>query len=465
MGKLTAEVEAFAKARKLWDIGNSILVACSGGQDSMTLLSVLLEICKLNGRNIHVAAAHYHHGIRGIDADHDADYVQRFCEKHGIPFYLGKGDVPAYSEQHHLSLETAARKLRYEFLYETAKKIGASRIAVAHHADDQAETVMMRILRGTGIHGLAAIRPKNGIIIRPLLFASRSAIEDYCRAHQIDACHDSTNDVPDAERNRLRLELFPLLKKEYNPSIRDVLCRLASVAADNDDFLEELVRKNWTDVVLQESNTQIVFSSAAMRPLSRTLRMELLRVAVQMLGGQRSVSFVQYEAIEALFHGGHTGKIVNLPEGMYASASAKEVLLMTERPKKTVWNSQILRIPGETRIEELGVTIVARRAYADEIVQGRLEVLLLEDYLKDAVVRHRRNGDRFAMGAGSQSVKKLLIDRKVPRENRDEVPLIVSREKILWVAGIRQADIGRPQKGKTAVHLQLKYDKTPKWLK
>ena len=180
MAEMLAQVATFCEQNKLLVPGDSVLIACSGGPDSLALVQVLLAL--RDRYQLRLAVGHFEHGIRGAASLADAAFVRDFCQREGLPFYLAAADVPAYSRQHHLSLETAARLLRYRFLRETAQRIAAGTlIATAHQADDQAETVLMRVLRGTGVDGLAGIRPRTADIIRPLLCVTRAEIEDYCR--------------------------------------------------------------------------------------------------------------------------------------------------------------------------------------------------------------------------------------------------------------------------------------------
>ena len=464
MEDLESLVERYAKKWKLWEKNAQILVACSGGPDSIALLSILDAVSRKGESCIKVAAAHFNHEIRGREADADEEYVMTFCREHDIPCYTGRGNVPAYAKEHRISIETAAREMRYAFLYETAENIGASCIAVAHQADDQAETVLMRVLRGTGIDGLAAIRPKNGRLIRPILFASRRAIEDYCEQKGIVPCQDLTNNEETATRNRLRLSLIPQLKKESNPSLGEALCRLASIAAEQTDYIAEQARAAWNRVVCGSGDDKIVISREEFLALHNTMQMAVLREAVDRLGGQMNFSYVQYEAIQELFLPEHKGKVLHLPGGLFASSSYEKITLSKGEEQPTLWIERPLEPSGITRIDELGLSIVCEPAKPNEEVKGRMEILVDAGGFLNPRVRPRKNGDRFAVGSGSQTVKKLLIDRKIPKEKRTEIPIIESEGTILWIAGIRQADTARPINGKAALRLKLIYDKLPEWL-
>ena len=211
--------------------GTLVLAACSGGIDSLALLD-MLDLLK-DRLGIQVAAAHFEHGIRGQASLEDADFVKEFCVSRGIECHVDFASVPEEAARAGESLETAARRLRYDFLRRIAARLvrqdGAAHVAIAtaHHRDDQAETVLMHLIRGTGIRGLGGIRAIQGDLIRPLLFASKQELADYCQLRQLCPRHDATNDEADCFRNRLRLKLLPLLAEDYNPAIGDALCQLA----------------------------------------------------------------------------------------------------------------------------------------------------------------------------------------------------------------------------------------------
>ena len=270
MAELLAKDEAFCKQNSLFAPGTAVLAACSGGPDSLALLHLLLSLRER--WQLQLAAAHFEHGIRGAASLADAAFVRDFCQARGVPFYLGQADVPGYASAQQLSLETAARTLRYRFLRSTAAKLGeGTRIATAHQADDQAETVLMRILRGTGVDGLAGIAPRAGELIRPLLCATRAEIEAYCRQQGLEPRHDATNDVPDCTRNRLRLELLPQLAAEYNPDISAALCRLAAIASEESSFIASASAAAWEQAVLPSAADSVRLSLAAWRPLPRAM--------------------------------------------------------------------------------------------------------------------------------------------------------------------------------------------------
>ena len=237
MGFMIEEALRYARAQGLLHHGMHVLVACSGGPDSLALLDILL---RLRGRlRLALTVAHFEHGIRGASSEGDASFVAAFCKERGVPCFIGHGDVPSAARAQGKSLELAARELRYAFFWQTMARVGADVLATAHHADDQAETVLMRILRGTGLDGLSAMKPREGKKIRPLLFARRAEILAYCGARGLEPRHDATNDLPDCTRNVLRLKVLPYLQQSCNPEVARALCQLAELARADCDYLEQ----------------------------------------------------------------------------------------------------------------------------------------------------------------------------------------------------------------------------------
>ena len=308
---LLARVEDFCTTRGLFAPNDGVLVACSGGVDSVVLADML---CRMQiKRGIKVAIAHFEHGIRGEESKADAEFVRAFAKERDLPFYLAEEDVPAFSREQHLSLETAARKLRYDFLRRTAKEGGFCHIATAHHADDQAETVLMRILRGTGTDGLSGMSAKSGDIIRPLLFLNKSELMDYAAAVNLAYRTDATNFVADATRNKLRLELLPKLKVEFNPDIVSALNRLSEVAAAEKDYLAVVAEKEEPRIFEQPGENLVNLRRKNFAKLPVALQRVLLRRFFALCDCIADMEFTHLEAVRHLILKGHTGNFLDLP--------------------------------------------------------------------------------------------------------------------------------------------------------
>uniref|UniRef100_UPI002634E13D tRNA lysidine(34) synthetase TilS n=1 Tax=uncultured Selenomonas sp. TaxID=159275 RepID=UPI002634E13D len=244
------KVLAFCEERGIPAHGSPLVVAVSGGADSMALLDLLLRLRERLAFSLHVA--HFEHGIRGEASREDARYVAAFCRERGVACTVEAADVPQYAKERRMSLETAARELRYAFLRRVKAHVGAEAIAVAHHADDQAETVLLHILRGAGLRGLVGMAPCTGDVVRPLLACRKEELVAYCAAHGIEVRHDATNDAADARRNYLRLEILPRLAAHVNASAGAALVRLAEAACADDVLLDEMAHAAFSRVVCSE---------------------------------------------------------------------------------------------------------------------------------------------------------------------------------------------------------------------
>lgn len=293
--------------------GKSYVIAVSGGADSLALAhaaSALNDFCSFT-------VCHVEHGIRGPEALSDAALVKNFCSEHGLPFYCYHVAVPQEAKKLGLSLEEAARSLRYEALKNLAGKIAADGILTAHHKDDQAETVLLKLLRGAGLDGLAAIEQEHDNIIRPWLNISRNELEDYCHINNLKYCIDSTNSDIRYSRNRVRLELLPYLKRAFNPNIADTLARTADLLQEDVDCLEQLTKQYYEEVIAKKEDGIVVLKASRLLELHKALRKRILRQAYFSLGG-KELSFERTEALELLCRRGTGGKLLQLPGGIRA---------------------------------------------------------------------------------------------------------------------------------------------------
>ena len=322
--ELLRKVENFCKQYGVIGKGMGVVVACSGGVDSLTLADIFCHIGRQH--NLAVIVAHFEHGIRGEVSKEDALFVKEWASARSLPFFCAAANVPQWAKEHQMSVETAARVLRYKFLREVAHDNDCKFIATAHHADDQAETVLMHLLRGAGLDGLAGISARNGDIIRPLLMVNKAQLIDYANANDLTPRTDATNFLPDAMRNKIRLELLPKLKNEYNANIVETLVRLAEVAADEREFLQRETDKVWTDIVCEtDGGKRIVRKRFAKLPVA--LQREVLRRFFAVCGKLTDMEFIHTEAVRGLIIGGHTGNFLDLPHGLHAEVVRNSLFL------------------------------------------------------------------------------------------------------------------------------------------
>ena len=472
---LEEPVLSFIKEHQLVASNQRLLVAVSGGADSVCLLYVLYGLRGRLGVALHVA--HLNHGLRGAEADADAAYVSELAQSLGIPATIERRDVEAYQARESLSLEEAAREVRYAFLGEVAGSIGASCIAVGHTLDDHIETVLMHLVRGTGIRGLCGLQPlterrlaqNTVVIIRPLLQVSREKTAGYCLRHRLSPRIDTSNLSLSPLRNRIRHQLLPLLQR-YNPQVVEALERTARIAGDDVAFLEEQAARLWGGVARKRGNTVILDRGGFCR-LSPVLQRYLLREVIENLAGSiRDVEMRHIDGIMAAM-GKPAGRSLNLPLGLTFYVEHDRFLIGKDpaafSPFPVLGTGLALNVPGETRLPgwRIRAEITSPSAKINEVAkppQGLLPPLSFEgeedkgdevsksykaffdlDRIgNELVVRPRWAGDRFQpLGMGQpKKLNEFMIDARIPRPWRQRVPLVCSLEHILWVVGWRIDD-------------------------
>jgi tRNA(Ile)-lysidine synthase len=440
--------------------GASLVVAVSGGPDSSALLHCLHRLRDQHGLRLHVA--HLNHDFRGAEAEADAQFVEVLARQLGLPATVGKRDPPAYQRQRRLSsFEQAAREMRYSFLAQVAKEVGAAAVAVGHTADDQAETVLMHLIRGAGLHGLRGMSdlsawpwPRNERdlrLFRPLLHATKAETVAFCRELGCGYREDSSNMLTRFTRNRVRQHLLPLMASEYNPKIRESLVRLARTASLELDFLEKELARVWPDVALQ-SGGAVCFDCGALTSLHPALQRLVLRLGyATLVGDTRRLGESHLSAMAALAADRRSGRSIALPLGLRLHSVYDRLVLCRDGglpcPLPPLEGTHPVALPteqGEERVMEVGgwrVSVQAVPPSAD-LTQHALTAFLDRRALGEQVhLRTRRPGDRF-QPLGMAQTKKLqdfFTDSRVPRDWRDRVPLLVSEGGIAWVVGWRIA--------------------------
>lgn len=427
----------------------TLLVGVSGGPDSACLLHILCQLKESLGVGLHVA--HLDHMLRGADSAADAGYVSHLAQRLGIAATVEQRDVKTYLEEHRLSVEQAAREVRYDFFCEVAQSIGAKRIALGHTQNDQVETILMHLVRGTGITGLRGMQPITAwqrgrddalLVVRPLLEVTRAETEEYCRAYNLEPRSDFSNLSPDFLRNRLRHELIPFLRR-YNPNVSAALLRTARAAADDLSFLEAQVCQTWEQVVTEQPNG-ILLDSKALLSLHPSLQRHLLRrVLGQLLGDLTDIKSIHIEKMmEALSK--PVGKRLSLPRGLFFDVGYNTCLvtrgIFNTCPFPPLEGEQKLNVPGDTMLP--GWRVRASIVPPGERAEGFKACIDLNEAGSDLVVRPRKSGDRFQpLGMGDpKRLQDFMVDAKIPRWWRDRVPLVCSPDGILWVVGWRIAE-------------------------
>ncbi len=416
----------------------------------MCMLHILLGLRERLSINLHIA--HLDHQLRGAESAADARYIEKLSRKLEVPATISRTDVTRYRQEKRLTMEEAAREVRYRFLAKTARETGSDRIAVGHTRDDHIETVLLHLVRGTGLNGLQGLKPSvhwqkdtdRLIIIRPLLDITRSETADYCSEKEISARIDASNFSLPPLRNRIRHQLLPLLN-DYNSAIEKSILRLSRIAADDIEFLKEEAKRVWKEVVRYENET-VTLDKSALLAQPAALRREVIRLAFdKLLGNLKDVEARHIEEIiEALDK--PAGKKLNLPGGLYFSTEygcyrmGKGPSPISPLPYLSgEWQ---LNIPGDTKITGW---LVKTEIFKPEEVRAEKNDNAYRAYLDldrtgtGLSVRNRRSGDRFQPQGMSQSKKlsEYMIDNRVPSYWREQVPLVYSPQQILWVVGWR----------------------------
>lgn len=439
---LVEKVSSTISRYRMIEPGERILVALSGGPDSTALFHILLEL--QDKLSFSLVVAHLNHQLRGKEAEEDALFVRRLAKKKGVPVRVGKADVGKIAVTEGLSLEEAARIARYKFLFSLKKRLKMDKIAIGHTKDDQAETFLMRLIRGSGLAGLSAIYPttEEGII-RPLIESARTEVIDYLRSKGISYRIDSSNYDLLFMRNRVRRELIPYLEEHFNPQVVSTLSRAAEIARVDDQFLTELAMERMGELASTDEGG-ISLDIARFLTLPLSLRRRVVRLAfLRVKGDIRRLSFNHVDSLLSLAEGDE-GRMLSLPRGLIAFKEGGSLIIRERRETRRVSFRYLFSIPGEVEIPELSrrfrARIISREQFREE---GRtfspLYAALDRSKLSSTLeVRNRREGDYFhPLGApGGKKLKDFFIARKIPAKLRDSIPLFLSNGDIVWIAGI-----------------------------
>ncbi|MBI2435135.1 MAG: tRNA lysidine(34) synthetase TilS [Candidatus Hydrogenedentes bacterium] len=409
----------------------TILVAVSGGADSVSLLQVLHAL------GVSLAVAHFDHQTRCGASAEDAAFVSRMAEELSVPCFVGTAPVAAVAKEAGTSFEQEARRQRYRFLLETAHQRAIGAIATGHTWDDQAETVLLRVLRGAGPSGLGGIPPlrdEDGVrLLRPLLEVRRDALRGWLEARGIGWREDATNVEPGFLRNRVRNELLPLLRSQYNPAVDEALVRLALAQRDENDLMDPLAR---------EAAGRVLRGPAILRGEFRSLHVALQRRALLQFAWEHGFdcTFDQVQRGVEFVCGAPTGKILDWAANFQLFSGRELTELLPARREHATNVAVTLDVPGEAQFQEshFGTSILAEgskdlRVYCT----ANRQVFDLDRLALPLQIRTRRAGDRLVpLGMeGSRKLSDLLIDLGVPAQQRDSMPLLLDEEKIIWVVG------------------------------
>ena len=429
------------KKNNLIEENDSIVVALSGGPDSVCLLHVLCRMAK--EMNLKIYAAHLNHQIRGLDAYMDSLYVMRLCENLGVPCFIRAIDVPGYCEENRLGLEDGARKLRYDIFQEIKERVGADKIAIGHNKNDQAETVLMRIMRGTGLQGLRGIEYKReGGIIRPILDISRSRIEKYCEDNGLTPRIDGTNLEAIYSRNKIRLKILPYMEREFNENIIGSIVRMSENIKVDSDYIDCQAKKSYDDACQKYEDGVYIFTDA-LKDMHEAISSRVIIMSIrEVLGDVNLIDRKHVEDVLKLSGENKKGKKINLPRGLFAYRFNDYILITLKEISYENIEFEYEIQPGkDVYLIELGKTFKTKVIDIEEFDAENIgENVQYVDFGKingNLKLRNRHQGDKIILRGGTKKIKELFIGMKIPREDRTFVPLLTDEEKIVSVCGYR----------------------------
>lgn len=407
--------------------GDKVIVACSGGADSMCLLSLMLE--KQKDTDFEIIALHVNHNIRDKEADRDEQFVREFCKKNNVEFVCVSVNAIEYAKKHKMTLEQGARVLRYKAFNDEMQRRKANKIAVAHHKDDQTETVLMHIFRGSAIKGASGMSAVLGNIIRPLLDFSRNDIEEYNSIHNINSQEDSTNTDLNYTRNYIRHSVLPQIQKAY-PFAQNAICEFAKKCKTDDDYIESMLPLG---LLKREKNqVEILFEAKDLHP---AIKFRLYKKAFEELGVFADIEYKHLKLINDIFNL-KSGAVKSFPHSLCATKSYNGIII-SKKKDKPKYKEQAFCF-GKIVFDGFGVATISEvDDYQQVQFDNKSHYVDLEKIPVSAVWRTRKLGDVFAkLGSGSKKLNDYFTDKKVPQAMRDIIPVLAVENRVLVVAGM-----------------------------
>ena len=440
IAELTIKVQDVIKERGLIELSETVLVAVSGGPDSVCLLHLLHSV------GIKVFAFHLNHMLRGQEAQNDQEYVEKLCDSMGVTLFVKSIDVKEFAKANKFSLEEAGRKVRYHELEIYAKEINATKIAVGHNKNDQAETFIMNIIRGSGLSGLTGMKYKSGNIIRPLLDIERQEIEQYCSDFKLYPRIDSSNQEDQFTRNKMRLKLIPYINELFHADITKSIYKTISHLRGDEEIIESSVKEHYEECLLGTENREVCLDVKKLKACDDSMLKRVIRSAINSAKHDlHDIGTVHVEQVVRLTRKGQSGRHLRLPGEIIVVKHHDTLKIYKETGKREKPKfEKPLIIPGKTQLLDISCEI-------DALVEKRTEVQKEKnnsktqyfDYEKvkgkPLVVRNRREGDIINLG-GTKKLKKYFIDAKISESIRDYIPLVAEGNEVIWAIGYRVSD-------------------------
>ncbi|MDQ0163399.1 tRNA lysidine(34) synthetase TilS [Aeribacillus alveayuensis] len=430
---------------ELMDHNATVVVGVSGGPDSLALLHILHRLQSIY--KLKIVAAHVDHMFRGEQSKEEMEFVLSFCRTLNIICEARQINVKAYAQKHRLNAQTAARECRYQFFQEMMEKYQAHFLALGHHGDDQIETILMRLVRGTVGKGLSGIPIKRsfagGFIIRPLLWVTKTDIIQYCQEHKLNPRFDPSNEKDTYSRNRFRKYVLPFLKKE-NPKVHVHFQYFSELVAEDEQFLEELSIEKMNKVLERKTSSYVMMNLTEFKKLPSPLQRRVIHLILNYLfKGHRltAVSSIHIEGIKKLIHQSHPSGMIDLPMGLKAIKSYETLNLTFEQHKPKPYRIQI-EIPSVTNLPD-GKKIICETFNGVPSYKSQDVFYLPQDQLVEPlIVRSRKAGDKIHVKGmnGTKKVKNIYIEKKIPIEKRDVWPIIEDGNgNILWIPLLKKS--------------------------
>ncbi len=416
------------KKYNMISLGDSIVLGVSGGADSVCLTDIINLIKR--EYNLSITLVHINHNIRGEEALRDERFVKELGKKYGNEVRVFSYQVEKMAKKEGLTVEEMGRKLRYEAFYQAAGDTG--KIAVAHNMNDNCETMLMRFFRGTGIKGLGGISASRDRIIRPLINVSRSEIEAYCSERGLEYCTDSTNNVEEYTRNKIRLSIIPQIQREFNENIIAVMARTAELMADEERYINSQAEKAYKECEIEPKRISI----ERLLKYDRVIQRRVIRLGfVDYSADLHDVSYEHIERVLSLAEK-ESGRTIELPNGLRAVKEHNTILFAKAKEDKGFCCN--IEIGREYEFNELGFGIMLSSEKNDKNLKNMYTILLNYDKINTSLaLRGRRAGDKITLYGGSKTIKKLYIDSKIPLSKRDSIPLLAQGNDVIWIKDVK----------------------------
>ena len=419
--------------------GDTIVVGVSGGADSSALLHFLFSIKQKFNLSIYVI--HINHKIRGYESEEDSKFVENFCKNLNIPFKIISHNIKIKAKKWKMGEEETGRKIRYEEFQKISQELGKTKIAVAHNMNDQAETLIMNICRGSGLKGISGILPVRENIIRPLIECDRKKIEKYCEENNILYRTDSTNNIDIYTRNKIRLKIIPLLKEVNKNSIENI-ARTSSLIYEEEEYLQNISEKEYKKCIIKKDENCIIIDNDYLKSLNIVIIRRILRIALKNL--KKDINNIYYKNIENIIDllNKGTGKKINLPLDIICEIEYKNLKIYKSNIKKSEEYKYILIPEKKIYIKEINRYILLSLKENKKIFNSTNVCTKVFEYDKiksDIFIRSRKIGDYIKLKNGRKKLKDIFIDCKIPIEMRNTFPILSTDEKIISIIGLRDS--------------------------